>query len=137
MRRTDEEIVKSLNARAHVGGGYFNPVEGFLSVGRQLSTEDPGLLPTYRMQQRNGGEPTYEISALWNALTDMLGADELLFGAYDRGSYWLAAHIVDEERLMEFELEVVAGRLRRKGYYALEFTTATAGLVTPFEVPRA
>lgn len=132
--RNDYQIHLAASGRAHVGGGYFNPVEDFDRVARTLVTDDATAgngLPMV-LNMGSDGAPTYYIATQYDRMTGMLREGELLFGAYFRGDYWFAVYLPDEERLLEFEEQVLSGLLVRRGFFAVAANEATRGLATEF-----
>lgn len=136
--RTDQEIWEAVQSRFDVGGGYYNPVNECLTVGRplcdaaveQLTSSVHGLNVT-----TGEAAPTHYASSMFARLTSLLTPNELLFGVYARPDFSFAVYLFDEERLLQFEVQVADWKLERRSFLALNRDTATEGLEREFEAP--
>jgi len=131
--RSDAEILRSSEDIGYVGGGYYNPSEEFLAIARQLSSPlIDWLSDGPHVELDLSAKPTYLMSELYRELTSKLRRDELLFGVYDNRRYKIAVFLVNEERMMDFERQVLTRKLRRIAFFALASRQAEVGLVREF-----
>lgn len=134
--RSDSEILASSASSGYVGGGYYNPIDEFVKIARPLASDHlTGLLQDTNISQDDADRQTFVISRILGELLSLVAPDELVFAAYDKGRYTLAVYIVNEERLMDFEIQVSSGALKRVGFFGLARDRATEGLVREFVPP--
>ena len=129
IRRTDLQIQVSSIERGSFGGGYFNPVSDFFCVARPLRSQTAmRLCDAKLLDVLIDGSDSYAVAKLFHEMQELLRSDESLFGAYDIGGYRVAVHIVDEERLIDFELRVANFEIERLAFYGLKRSDADIGL---------
>ncbi len=132
--RSDRAIWLSVQARFDVGGGYYNPPEECVEIGRPLAFDD--------LTQRLTGHPdivvtteepqTFHTVALWRTARSHLSEGEVLMGVYRNETHLFAVFIFDEERLLQFEIQVADWIVQRIGFYALQRTQADLGLMREY-----
>jgi hypothetical protein len=132
--RSDLDILQTSLSTGYTGGGYYNPVEECVAVGRLLTSprlEELCKLPL-RMSTDTDAEHTFHVAALYQELISLVARDEVVFPLYDTGRYKFAVYIYSEERLIDFEVRVAAGALKRCGFLALDREQANKGLRRDF-----
>lgn len=135
-RRSDHAIWRSSQDSPDVGGSYYNPVQECLRVGTpvwsaQIERIVSGIVSLSVVRAH---PETFYASELWSALQSAAGELRFVFGIYDRGDYLLAPLLMNEERLLEFEVQVSDFNLIRVGFYGLDSRDADRGLASDFGV---
>ena len=131
-KRTDYQILVASEARGHVGGGYFNPIEEFVRIARPLSsTTLISLCDVSLLTADSEASDSYFVASLFSEICRLVEPTELAFGLYDTGRFRVAARILDEERLSEFEERVARWELDRVGFFGVPRAEAEAGLRAP------
>lgn len=134
---SDHEVFNASLEVGYIGGGYFNPVEEFIAVSRPLTSEKlKNLLFDSEMNLEAHGEPTFFISNIYSELLTLISPREFLFGLYDNGKYKVAILVRSKERLMDFEFQVLSGRILRCGFYGVDENAAKLGLRRVFTPPK-
>ncbi len=132
-RRSDYEIYIDSQQAGYVGGGYFNPIEEFYLVSRDLvSKTTKNLLSHHEFDCNQKDVRTFYISNLFKDLQSLLLPNESLFGSYDKGDYKIAVFLRSEERLLDFEHQVIYGNINRIGFFGVDDQYVDKGLMQPF-----
>jgi hypothetical protein len=128
--RSDWQILRASLDAGYVGGGYYNPVDEFISRARGLRSKRLDTLSQGARGMAINESPhfTYVVANLYTELSSLLLTDERVFGVYARKHYSFSVLITGEERLMDFEVQVNAETLRRVGFFALNKHQANEGL---------
>lgn len=132
--RSDRAILDSCERRAHVGGGYFNPVAMLEEHGRKICGSDVSEIGVVgEMHFESFLDDTFFVDQLMKALQERILHNEWLFGVYQKPRFKVGVMIPDCERLIEFEIQVAQMAMRRCGFYGVENDVATEGLQRDFE----
>lgn len=125
---SDQEIRLRALDRPYIGGGYYNPPEDCLAVGRSVAI--PSSLESVSLEL---DEVTFGLAHAWDELTSQVRAGEYLFGIFERRLFkqdtLQAVLLADVERLSDFEFQVTAGSVRRVAYVAMTGAQARQGLL--------
>lgn len=133
-RRSDLQIQRSSVERGSFGGGYFNPVDDFFCCARPLQpTTKARIREIERIDFLGDSSGSYLIADLFHEMRGLLRSDEVFFAAYEIGRYRVAVHIVDEERLIDFEIRVASREIERLAFYGLQRVNADIGLKRGFD----
>jgi hypothetical protein len=124
--RTDSEIRRDALELPDVGGGYYEPAEECMALGRKLITSDA----LSRVNFADGAD-SLALEPGWDELCSQLEKSEYLFGIYLRRQFNVdrlqAVQIANIERLSDFEFQVAEGGITLLAYVALGEPQATIG----------